>query len=70
MVTAEYLEQVLPEYQKNPLIEALPDVMSDDDTIAALTTLPTYSEEERHLDARYRIHCLSCLLHNYYQPLP
>jgi len=69
-VEADYLEQVLPEYRNNPLIEALPDIMSDDDTIAALTATPTYSEEERNLDAKYRIHCLSRLLHDYYQPLP
>ncbi len=69
-VEADYLEQVLPEYRDNPLIEALPDIMSDDETIAALTNTPTYSEEERNLDAKYRIHCLSRLLHDYYQPLP
>ena len=69
-VEADYLEQVLPEYRDNPLIEALPDIMSDDDTIAALTATPTYSEDERKLDSRYRIHCLSRLLHDYYQPLP
>ena len=69
-VEANYLEQVLPEYRDNPLIEALPDIMSDDDTIAALTATPAYSEDERKLDAKYRIHCLSRLLHDYYQPLP
>ena len=69
-VEANYLNQVLPEYRNNPLIEALPDIMSDDDTIEALTATPTYSEGERKLDAKYRIHCLSRLLHDYYQPLP
>ena len=69
-VEANYLEQVLPEYRDNPLIEALPDIMSDDDTIAALTATPAYSEDERKLDAKYRMHCISRLLHDYYQPLP
>ena len=69
-VEANYLEQVLPEYRNNPLIEALPDIMSDEDTISALTATPAYSEDERKLDAKYRIHCLSRLLHDYYQPLP
>lgn len=69
-VEADYLEQVLPEYQNNPLIEALPDIMSDDDTIACLTRTPIYSEGERQLEAKYRMHCLSRLLHDYYQPLP
>ncbi len=69
-VKAEYLEQVLPEYQGNPLIEALPDIMSGEETLFCLTRTPTYSKGERNLEAKYRIHCLSRLLHDYYQPLP
>lgn len=69
-VKAEYLEQVLPEYQGNPLIEALPEIMSAEDTLECLTRTPVYNKDERNLDAKYRIHCLSRLLHDYYQPLP
>ena len=68
-VKAEYLEQVLPEYQGNPLIMALPDIMSAEETLESLTRTPAYSEGERNLEAKYRIHCLSRLLHDYYQPL-
>lgn len=69
-VKAEYLDQVLPEYQGNPLIMALPDIMSAEETLGCLTRTPVYDESERALDAKYRIHCLSRLLHDYYQPLP
>ena len=67
---AEYHEQVLPEYQGNPLIEALPDIFSASDTMRLLTRKPRYVESERTWDAKYRIHCLARLLHEYYQPLP
>ncbi len=66
---AEYLEQVVPEYQDNPLIMALPDIMSAEETLANLTREPDYREGERYEDAKYRIHFLSRLLHDYYQPL-
>ena len=67
---AEYHEQALPEYQGNPLIEALPDIFSASDTMRLLTRKPRYVESERTWDAKYRIHCLARLLHEYYQPLP
>ena len=69
-VKAEYHEQMLPEYQNNPLIEALPDILSANDTMRLMTRKPRYDESERSWDAKYRIHCLSRLLHEYYQPLP
>ena len=69
-IKAEYRAQVLPEYQGNPLIESLPDILSANDTMRLLTRKPRYDEGERDWDAKYRIHCLSRLLHEYYQPLP
>lgn len=69
-VKAEYLQQVLPEYQDHPLIEALPDILSASDTMKLLTKRPRYSPDERSLESKYRIHCLSRLLHEFYQPLP
>lgn len=70
MIEAEYLDQVVPEYAGNPLIEALPDILSQNDTMRLLTRKPRYNAAERQLDAKYRIHFLSRLLHEYYQPLP
>lgn len=31
---AEYMDQVLPEYQGNPLIEALPEIMSVEEALS------------------------------------
>lgn len=67
---ASYLQQVVPEYAGNPLIEALPDIFSAEDILKLLTRKPRYYEGERQLEAKYRIHFLSRLLHEYYQPLP
>ena len=67
---AEYFEQVLPEYQGNPLIEVLPDILAPEDVKRLLRRRATYHEAERSLEARYRIHCLARLTREYYQPLP
>ena len=46
-VKAEYHEQILPEYQGNPLIEALPDIFSVSDKKKKLTRKPRYDDKER-----------------------
>lgn len=66
---AAYRDPVLPEYRGNPLIEALPDIFSSEDTMRYLTCRARYDEAERSLDAKYRLHCLARLAHEYYQPL-
>lgn len=66
---AEYRDPVLPEYRGNPLIEALPEILSAEDTMRHLKRRARHDDAERQLDARYRIHCLSRLAHEYYQPL-
>ena len=45
-VKADYMEQVLPEYNGNPLIEALPDIMSAEETLSCLTRTPAYNQGE------------------------
>ncbi len=67
---ADYLEQVLPEYMGNPLIEALPELLSSEDAKHLLQRRARHSEEERNLPAKYRLHCLGRLAREYYQPLP
>ena len=67
---AEYLEQVLPEYRGNPLIEALPDILSSEEAMHLLRRRARYDGAERFLPAKYRMHCLGRLAHEYYQPLP
>lgn len=68
--TAEYLDQVLPEYRGNPLIEALPDILSSEEAMHLLRRRARYDEAEKSLPAKYRMHCLGRLAHEYYQPLP
>lgn len=68
--TAEYHKQVLPEYQGNPLIEALPEILSSEEAMHLLRRRARYDESERFLHAKYRLHCLGRLTREYYQPLP
>ena len=70
MAAIEYHEQVLPEYRGSPLIEALPEIMSSEDVLRELRGKVTYSQTDRELPAKFRIHCLARLAHEFYQPLP
>jgi len=65
---ANYLEQVVPDYQGNPLIEALPQIYSKYDVMKLLTVDPGHNEGERELDAQYRLHSIGRLF-RYFQPL-
>jgi len=67
-VNAQYREQVIPEYQGNPLIEALPDIWSSGEVINLLSQKAAYNNGERELDAQYRLHCIHRLF-RYFQPL-
>lgn len=67
-VKAEYREQVVPEYQGNPLIEALPDIWTTDQVVRMLSDKADYNSGERELDAQYRLHCIHRLF-RYFQPL-
>jgi len=53
---AVYREQVIREYVGNPFIEALPPIYAPEEVVEKLAVYPPYSEEERNLDAHYRIH--------------
>jgi len=68
-VTASYIQQEVPDYRGNPLIEALPPIYTRKyNVMRALTADPVYSESEREDDAGYRVHCIGRLF-RYYQPL-
>lgn len=67
-VLAEYKKQVIPEYQGNPLIEALPPILSEEDAVELMGVYPTYHEQERQLEPQYRYHCVQRLF-RYFQPL-
>lgn len=68
MEKAQYREQVIPEYQGNPLIEALPEIWGGDMVVEMLSEAAAYNDGERQLDAHYRMHCIQRLFH-YFQPL-
>lgn len=46
-VTARYREAVLPEHRGNPLIESLPEQLSDDEILLALSHFPDLDEQIR-----------------------
>lgn len=66
--TADYKEQILPEYKNNPLIEALPMIQTMDEFITSVSCYPAFSKSERNLDASLRLHCVDRIL-DYFQPL-
>ncbi|MCB2291587.1 ATP-binding protein [Clostridium sp. CS001] len=67
-VKAIYNEQMLDEYNGNPLIEALIPILSKEEVIDELSIYPYFEEKERELDAKYRLHCVQRLF-QYFEPL-
>lgn len=55
MEQACYLEQVIPEYQGNPMIEALPEIWAGDTVEEMLSEEAPHHDGERMLDSRYRM---------------
>ncbi|WP_153236482.1 ATP-binding protein [Fictibacillus phosphorivorans] len=66
---AHYHEQVVKEYQNNPLIEALPKILSKEEVIERLSYYPHFDESERQLDSQYRFHIIQRLF-SLFQVLP
>lgn len=64
---AEYNDHKLPEYNSNPLIQALPPILSSNEFIEQVTKLPNYDPAERELDTQYRFHCIE-RLSRYFDP--
>lgn len=65
---ANYKEQIIQEYQDNPLIECLPNIISSEEAIDKLAVYPYFSEEERNFEAHIRYHFIQRLF-QYFQPL-
>ncbi|MET3698389.1 AAA domain-containing protein [Bacillus oleivorans] len=65
---AHYKPQEVADYQGNPLIEALPPILSIEDAFEQLSFLPEYNEKETNLSAHHRYHSLLRLT-RFYQPL-
>lgn len=67
-VVADYKNQVIEDYKGNPLIEALPEIISKYDTMDQLAVYPYYDHNERNLESHYRCHLIQRLF-QYFQPL-
>ncbi|BDG30460.1 ATP-binding protein [Parageobacillus thermoglucosidasius] len=66
-VEANYSESVISDYFGNPLIEALPPILSVNEVIEALSVFPEYDAKERHFSQEHRFHCIQRLF-RYFQP--
>lgn len=65
---AHYKKQPLPEYDGNPLIEALPKILSKEEYIDAVSNYPLFNESDRFLPSEIRLQCVMRMTH-YFQPL-
>lgn len=65
---AVYYNQEIEEYRNNPLIEALPPILSLTDAYEKLRAFPLYNDKERELSPELRYHMLF-RLQNFFQPV-
>jgi len=68
-VVATYRKQVISDFAGNPWIEALPDILSPEQVIEALSSYPPMDPLERQLEPHLRIHLIPQRLSQYFQPL-
>ncbi len=64
---AKYIDHKLPEYNSNPLIQALPPIFSPPEFARRVTRLPQFHSQERELEPHYRFHCIE-RLSRYFDP--
>lgn len=55
---AVYTDSPIADYRGNPLIEALPAIMSEAEAARAIASFPAYPGEERNLPSELRLHCI------------
>lgn len=67
-IEAEYLQQDIYEYKGNPLIEALPPILSLSEAYEKMRFEPLYHDKERGLTEELRYHMLFRLQH-FFQPV-
>jgi len=65
---AEYKDQGLPEYNENPLISALPAIMSPAGAAQMLDKKPAYQPEELNLPCHIRTHAINRLTRDFFVP--
>ncbi|MBP1153961.1 MULTISPECIES: ATP-binding protein [unclassified Paenibacillus] len=66
-VVAEYKEQLIKDYEGNPFIECLPQILSPKQVIEQLAYYPAFDPNERLLEPYMRVHLLQRLF-QYFQP--
>lgn len=67
--TASYHDQVLSVYRGNPLLEALPQIRSQEDVIPLLTYALPFCESDRDRSREERSHLIA-QIPSFYEPLP
>ena len=65
---AIYRDQKLREYNANPMIQALPLILSDEEFLKSATIMPDFSPEERMFEPHLRFHCVE-RLSRYFDPI-
>ena len=65
---AKYKETGLPEYDENPLIAALPGIMSPIEVAKALVKRPRFQPEETNLPCHIRTHAINRLTRDFFVP--
>lgn len=68
VVSAKYVEQDVPEYQGNPLIEALPPVLTTEQAAESLAHFPAYNKFLRDQPDHVRQHLIQTGM-RFFQPL-
>lgn len=69
VIQANYQELGIPNYCGNPLIEALPSILTQDETASLLAYYPTYEQEQRKMPPHLRLHLIQNAL-QFFAPLP
>jgi hypothetical protein len=69
MVNAAYRETGIDRYQGNPLIEALPPILDRKQLRDGLSSNIEMRPTDIYLDGQTRVHVISQLLDNFFQPL-
>lgn len=65
---AVYRDPLIPGYRDNPLIEALPPILTQEEAIWQLAHYPQFDEQQRLLPAELRFHLLQEVL-DFFEPL-
>lgn len=69
MSDPSYQPSGIPHYDGNPLIEALPSILTHDEAVRQMKHFPAYDKEHRTLPDHLRFHMIQCGL-RFFTPLP